>query len=249
MLERLTARCWWMPGSHETDRPALGYVCGDRMSLMVDGGNSPAHQRLMAEAIAAQGLPAPKLAAVTHSHWDHVFGLCDTDALAVACAGTQRQLRRMKDWAWTPEAMADRLQTGEDILFCHENMLREYADPRAIRVRTADVTFEERLDIDLGGVQARLIRLENSHAPDCVIVHVPEERVVYLGDIVYEDLHHQPPCWHLQRRAALLAALDRLDFAWAVPGHQEAMDRDAFFRDMEAALAEDRAAGKLMLQD
>ena len=249
MLERLTERCWWMAGSGETDRPALGYICGDRMSLMVDGGNSPAHQRLMAEAIAAQGLPAPKLAAVTHDHWDHVLGLCATDALVVACAGTQQRLLRMQGWAWTPEAMADRLRTGEDILFCHENILREYADPQTIRVRTADITFRDRLDIDLGGTQVQLIRLENSHAPDCVIVYAPEERVVYLGDITYMDLHHQPPCWHLQKRAALLAALDRLDFAWAVPAHQAAMERDAFFRDAEAALAQDRAEGTLMLQD
>ena len=249
MLCRLTARCWWMPGSHDTDRPSLGCVRGDRLTLMVDSGNSPGHHQRMLRAMAEQGLGAPQLIALTHSHWDHTFGLCASAALAVACRETQAQLRRMAAWAWTREAMAHRLETGEDIPFCHENICREYPDPTAIRVRTADVVFDRRLDIDLGGVHAQLIRLENSHAADCVIVCVPEEKVVYLGDISYEDLHHRPPCWHLQRRAALLAALDRLDFAWAVPGHQDAMPRDAFFRDAEAALAENRAAGKLMLPD
>lgn len=249
MLKRLTARCWWMPGSHETDRPTLGCVQGTRLTLMVDAGNSPAHHHLMADAMARAGIGPAQVVALTHSHWDHTFGLCASGALAVGCRATQAQLARMAAWAWTPAKMARRLETGEDILFCHEHICREYADPTTIHVRGADLVFDQRLDIDLGGVQAQLIRLENSHAEDCVIVYVPQEKVVYLGDIPYEDLHHQPPCWHLKRRASLLAALDRLDFAWAVPGHQDAMARDDFFRDVEAALEEDRLAGKLLLPD
>lgn len=245
----ITKRCYYMPGDHATDRPSLGYVRGDRFALAVDGGNSPAHWGLMADAIRALGLSAPDFCAVTHSHWDHVYGLCALDAPVIACRETAAQLDRMAGWDWSEESMARRLATGEDILFCHEHILKEYADPRDIRVRGADVVFDDRLSIDLGGVHAELIRLDNSHAEDCVAAYIPEDKVIYLGDITYHDLHHQPECWHLRRREKLLAALDKLDFAWAVPGHQDVKSRAELFADLAEGLAEDEAEGLLMLDD
>ncbi len=44
-LEQLTPRVYQLPFSQENDRPALGYIRGDRFSLMVDAGNSSEHVR------------------------------------------------------------------------------------------------------------------------------------------------------------------------------------------------------------
>ncbi|MBR4080956.1 MAG: MBL fold metallo-hydrolase, partial [Clostridia bacterium] len=120
-MHRMTERCFYMSGDHATDRPSLGYVRGDRYALAVDGGNSPAHWRLMASALGAAGLPQPNLCAVTHSHWDHVYGLHAMDAQVIACRATQAQLARMSAWRWDAASMQARLDSGEDILFCHEN--------------------------------------------------------------------------------------------------------------------------------
>ena len=248
-MHKITERCYYFSGDHETDRPSLGYVRGERLSLAIDGGNSPAHWQQISSELAAAGFPQPRWCAVTHSHWDHVYGLCAMEAQVIACRRTDEQLRRMQGWQWNEDSMALRLETGEDILFCHEHILKEYADPRQIRVRTADLVFDERLTLDLGGVHAELIRLGNSHAEDCVVVYIPEEKVVFLGDITYHDLHHKPECWHLKRREKLIAALAQLDFAWAVPGHQEVKGREAFFTNLEEALAEDAEDGVLMLED
>lgn len=43
MLKRLTERAWYLPWEEETDRPNLCYLLGERHSLAVDAGNSPAH--------------------------------------------------------------------------------------------------------------------------------------------------------------------------------------------------------------
>lgn len=248
-MHKITERCFYLSGDHATDRPSLGYVRGERIALAVDGGNSPAHWHLMTSALDAAGLPQPDACAVTHSHWDHVYGLHAVDAQVIACQATQAQLARMSAWRWDMPSMQARLDSGEDILFCHENILREYADPGEICVRTADEVFDDRMTLDLGGVHAELIRLDNSHAPDCVVVHIPEERVVFLGDITYHDLHHRPPCWHMKRRRRLLEALRGLDFDWALPGHQEIKSRDALFAGLEEALAEDIADGVMLLED
>ena len=236
MLNRITSRCYALPCDHHADRPAIGYVRGDRYALLIDAGNSPAHAQLIRSALDESSLPKPSLIALTHSHWDHTYGLSAWSCPAAACAEAQRHLTVMAAWAWTPEAMEERLRTHEDILFCHDAILEEYADPSQIRVRTADIVYQSRLTLDLGGVHAELLRLENSHSDDCSVVYVPEERVIFLGDICYEDLHHDPPCWHRHRFEALRSALSGLDFADAVPGHQTPKTREELMADLDSVL-------------
>ena len=248
-LHQLTNRVFWTPGDHETDRPTLGCICGDRHTLLIDCGASPAHIREMLSALQDAGLPSPTLAVVTHAHWDHVFGMSALNIPVIASTRTQQQLIRMESWAWTEEAMLRRLHTREDILFCHEHMLKEYPDPSVIRVRRADIVFDEALSLDLGGCTVHLRLLPNSHAEDCAVILCPEEGVLFTGDITYMDLHADPPCWHTRRYHALLSALAETDFTTAVPGHQEPMERSAFFADLRDALRADAAEGIPLIDD
>ena len=43
MLEQVTQRVWCLLWEEERDRPSLYYIRGDRRSLAVDAGSSPAH--------------------------------------------------------------------------------------------------------------------------------------------------------------------------------------------------------------
>lgn len=239
MLVQLSARCGYLPHSSETDRPCLGYVRGERHTLLIDAGNSPAHHALMLREMARAGLPAPTLTAITHSHWDHTYGMCAATGPVLVNDATQAHLTAMSAWAWTLPAMEARLATGEDILFCHECILKEYPDLSAIRVRPGDVTYHGRLTVDLGGIHAELIHLDNSHADDCSVIYVPEEKLLFLGDILCCDLHHDPRCLHQGRFAALRRGLEALDFALAVEGHGSPLTREQVFADMDEHLTED----------
>ena len=234
MLKQLTKRCFYLPYEETGDRPSLGFVRGDRFCLQIDAGNSPAHFHRMGDALSAAGLPAPDLIALTHAHWDHTYGACAADCPVIASEATQADLRRMAGWTWTAGAMARRVENGEDIAFCTEAIAVEYAELDQIRVRTADLVYAERLAVDLGGVSAVITRTTNSHADDCSLIFIPEERVVFLGDICYEDLHHKPPCCHRSRLAALRAALSALPFEWGVPGHQMPLTRQEVFDELAA---------------
>lgn len=234
MLRQLTERCFYLPYEKTGDRPSLGFVRSDRLCLQIDAGNSPAHYRRMSDALAAAGLPAPNLIAFTHAHWDHTYGACAADCPVIASEATQAELRRMVGWTWTAEAMAQRVESGEDIAFCTDAIAVEYAELSQVRVRTADLVYAERLTVDLGGVSAVIARTTNSHAADCSLIYIPEERVVYLGDICYEDLHHKPPCCHRSRLNALRDALSALPFEWGVPGHQLPLSRQEVFDELNA---------------
>lgn len=239
MLRQISQRCYYLPNDHETDRPCLGYVRGDRLSLMIDAGNSPAHHRLFLAELAAAGLAAPDFIAITHSHWDHTYGMCAAQCPTLVNHKTQDHLQQMSRWAWNLPAMEERLRTGEDIRFCHDCIIKEYPQLPAIRVVTGDITYHGSLTLALGGVHAELIHLENSHAADCSIVYVPEEKLVFLGDITCDDLHHTPRCIHLSRYESLRRSLTSLDFTHALEGHYENLcTRAEIFAAMDETQAE-----------
>ena len=85
MLQQLTPRVYQLDFSQEQDRPVLGYIRGDRFSLMVDAGNSPEHVQAYLAAVEESGFCQPDFVALTHSHWDHCFGLASLPMPSIAC--------------------------------------------------------------------------------------------------------------------------------------------------------------------
>ncbi|MFR2935167.1 MAG: MBL fold metallo-hydrolase, partial [Ruminococcus sp.] len=83
-LQQLTPRIYQLPFSEAEDRPCLGYIRGERFSLMVDAGNSPEHVRDYQQALREAGFPLPQFTVLTHSHWDHCFGLHALQIPAIA---------------------------------------------------------------------------------------------------------------------------------------------------------------------
>lgn len=156
---------------------------------------------------------------------------------SIACRLTNDALARMRRWAWDDESMRRRIETGEDIAFCDEHIRKEYPDRSKILVSTADLVFDNWLSIDLGGITCILIRVGGSHSEDSVVVHVPEERVVFVGDAISPDLHHGPAKYDRVLLAALIDRLERLDFETCVPGHDDPWSRDEVFAYLREELA------------
>lgn len=225
-MRRLTDRVWHTDADERTDRPILGYIAGDSYSMMIDAGNSREHASMLIDEVLENGFAYPKYVAITHWHWDHCYGMCGLDAVSFASRETNLKLMEMAAWEWTDTAMAKRIETGEDILFCDEMIRKEYKDRSKIEVRTADVVFDERLEIDLGGVSCMLMKLPNSHSEDSVIAYIPEEKVVFLGDITSEDLHHGTCRHYVEKLGLLIEALEWLDFEIALHGHDEPRSKE-----------------------
>lgn len=225
-LKRITGRIWYTEADEKNDRPVLGYVAGDSASLMVDAGNSREHAAMLTDEVLARGLKYPKFVAITHWHWDHCYGMCGIDSVSIASRQTNLKLKEMLAWEWTDAAMAKRIETGEDILFCNETIRMEYPDRSRIEVKTADIIFDESVEVDLGGVTCIMMKLPNSHSDDSIIVYVPEEKVVFLGDITSEDLHHGTGRHYIDNLGMLIEALEWLDFEIALHGHDEPRSKE-----------------------
>jgi len=236
-MEQLTGRVWYLPHETAADRPVLGYVRGERRTLMLDAGNSPRHAALFLRDLRRGGLPAPDLVALTHRHWDHTFGLCALPIPAVACLTTQRYLEAFSAIRWDEAAALDFLD-GEGIREFSEGHLRlEYPDLSRICVRPADLVFRRELEIDLGGCRCVLRTLTSSHSDDSVLILVPEEGVLFLGDAGCEACVRG--AWIddpvLLRRE--IAELEALDFSVCLNGHTAPMTRAELFDWLSGRLA------------
>lgn len=231
-LSKLTERVWWLNPVSATDRPTLGIVAGDRGSLVVDAGNSPAHARALLATIARHSLPAPRLAALTHWHWDHVFGLATLDVPALASRETQRVMQVMAGLDWDDAALDARVEAGSEIAFCRDMIKAELPDRAGLVIRPPEIAFDAEVALDLGGVACRLIHVGGDHSPDAIVVAVPQERVVFFGDAIYDDLYHGARRLTAGRLFPLLERLLALDADHYIGGHDpEPIPRRQFAED------------------
>ena len=229
---KLTERIYYMPHDEETDRPILGYIKGDNFSLMIDSGNSKKHAELFIEEVEALDMRYPDFVAITHSHWDHTFGMKSLEAVSIACKRTNEILEDMTMWQWTDKAMKERLEAGEDIEFCDTMIRKEYPELSDIKVKTADIVFNENLSLDLGQISCKLMRLESSHADDCVVAYIPEEKIIFIGDIISEDFHNGE-VYYKDKLESLIKDFKGIDFNKALFGHLEPFTKEELIEWLE----------------
>lgn len=223
--KQLTKNIYYTESDRISDRPVLGYIKGEKFSIMIDGGNSKKHVNDYYKALKEKALVKPELCIVTHWHWDHTFGMEALDIKTIAHENTNIELERMKRWKWTEASMEERIKTGEEIEFAHEHIRQEYNDLKDIRVVTSDISFKEKLTIDCGNLTCQCLHFPSAHSDDSVIIYVEEEKVVFLGDIYNNDFYNNN-YRDLEKTRALYNKLNDLDFEIAVIGHGEPISKE-----------------------
>lgn len=233
MLQQLTDRVFFLPCDPATDRPCLGYLRGDRFSVMIDAGNSPAHAALLLEELrGARASEAPVRGA-------HPLALGPHLRTSGARRGGRRLFPHRADARTNARVEVGRrfdgrtARAGEDILFCDEMIRREYPDRGKIALRPADLLFEDRWDLLPGGCSCRLLQVGGPHSDDCVAALIPEEGVLFLGDAYCEDMHHGEPHYPRAATERLISNLRALDFTVAVGGHCPPLSRANLFGYLE----------------
>lgn len=246
MFNKISDHIYIRPVQHYTDRPNVGLIVGKKYTLMFESGNSAENVRLLKDELMRQNLPFPDFVAVSHWHWDHSFGMHAWNVPTIAGRLTNAYLEKVSRWRWDDKAMNERVETGEDIVFCNEMIKREYPDRDLICVKTADITFDGEMTIDLGSVECRFIHCKGPHAEDSVICYIPSEKFVFLGDSNGKDLYGKP--WHFDIEheedfmeetgkipydtdlvKEYLALLDTFDFERCIGGHADIMTKEQLY--------------------
>ena len=206
-LNKIGSHVYWLPPDSTTDRPVLGAVVGERATLLVDAGNSPAHAHLLLDEVAQRRLTPPQFLVLTHWHWDHVFGTSAITLPTFAHVETRRRVEEMANLDWSDTALDARVTSGQEIEFCRDMIKAELPDRRNLTLHPPEIGFTDRVELDLGDLRAHLIHVGGDHAADSIIVYVPQDRVVFVSDCLSPDLYHRPPIYTTQR---LFPLIDRL---------------------------------------
>ncbi len=206
----------------------VGLVIGDDAALMVDAGSGPAEgARLRTEARALAGRAVTHLA-LTHPHFDHVFGAAAfADAEVFGAAGVERVLAEERE-----ALRGDAVENG---------LHARVADEAVAALTYPRHLVSDELALPLGDDrQALLVNVGPGHTAHDLAVLVPgSPAVVFCGDLVEES--GAPQAGPDATPAHWPAAIDRLlslggEDALYVPGHGAVVDA-GFVRAQRDALA------------
>jgi glyoxylase-like metal-dependent hydrolase (beta-lactamase superfamily II) len=227
-LRRVADGVWaWLQPNGGWGEANAGLVLGGDRALLVDTLWDERLAREMLAAMSAVQENRPlQFVFNTHSDGDHWWGNRTVPAGAEILTTTAsretmqadakpRELARMVKltrWAgrvpWPLRPMSR---------YVHA-MLAPF-DFEHVQLRFPDRSFDQEETLELGGRQARLIKVGPAHTPGDAIVHVPDARVVFAADVLFDGA--TPVMWFgpLEGWIGALDTLLGLQADVYVPGH------------------------------
>ncbi len=210
-----------------------GLVADDDQTLLVDTLFDVKLTADMLETMRASVPAARRIGTVvnTHANGDHCWGnelVADARIVASArCAEEMAELppSRLADLIKAAPAMGPAGRYLTDIFGAF--------DFGSVTLTPPNETFTGELEVSVGGRAVRLIEVGPAHTRGDVIVHLPGERVVFTGDILFNGGH--PIVWAgpISNWVAACRLIADLDVDTVVPGHGPVTGKAAV-----AALAE-----------
>lgn len=196
--------------------------------VVIDTQSDLAHARRMIELFSKVWPRMPKYVVNTHEDGDHVWG---NQLFAGAEIIAQRTVRERMPHVADPRETQKLLAAADHFLMrlvlgavhpgalAIARQLTQDYDFRGIELTLPSTVFDDRHVIDLDGTQVQLIHVGPCHQSGDTLVYVPDERVLFAGDVVFRAC--TPMGW-IGSYAKWMSILDRiiaLDPDVIVPGH------------------------------
>lgn len=198
-----------------------GLVVGDGASLLVDTLFDLPCTAAMLEAFGSRTETAPIDVVVnTHANGDHCYGNeLVADAEIIASVATAEEMAEV-----SPALLAGLNKAPGDVGELFRGFFGEF-DFDGITLTPPTRTFEGRLSVDVAGREVELIEVGPAHTRGDTLVHVPDARTMFTGDILF--IHGTPIVWAgpLGNWVAACDLMLGMDLDVVVPGHGPLTDK------------------------
>jgi cyclase len=197
-----------------------GLIVGDGGSLLVDTLFDLPCTAAMLEAFAGRTAPAPIGVVVnTHANGDHCYGNeLVADAEIISSVATAEEMAEV-----SPAMLGALNSAPGEVGELFRSFFGEFQFD-GITLTPPTRTFEGRLSVDVAGREVELIEVGPAHTKGDTIVHVPDAKTVFTGDILF--INGTPIVW-AGPLSNWVAACDRMlamDIETVVPGHGPVTD-------------------------
>jgi cyclase len=212
-----------------------GIIVSEGETIVVDTAATVRRALDLARAVRRVGDAVPRAVVNTHSHGDHTFGNCvfaDKSPI-IAHAGVPGEMT---------------------VASLHLTTLWPKVEWGEIELALPSMLHHGRMDLSVGGIPVELHHLGPAHTRFDTVVWLPEQRVLYAGDIVMSGA---TPFCVMGSVAGMLEAVQRLrafDARVIVPGHgpiagPEALDvTEEYMRQLQKIAGEGVATGRTPLE-
>ena len=183
-----------------------GIIVGDDAVAVIDTGTTESDARALLNAVASVTDKPVRYVINTHHHGDHSFG--NWWFLPAIPIGHHRCRLKL---------VGDEGASHRDTMASHMPMIRDQV--LAVPVTPPTLTFEQYVDVHLGGIDLRLAYLGRAHTDNDIAIGVEGADVAFAGDLIEQS---GPPIagesfpseWGPTLRKLGAAMVDRY-----VPGH------------------------------
>ena len=182
-----------------------GFIVSEEGVLVIDSLMTPSlATRLLSEIRRVSKAPIRYLVD-THYHGDHVFG----------------------NQYFVPAPIIGHVNCRQELIEKFDANMNRYTSGRPelipeleqIRMTLPDVTFEDRMNLRLGDREINLIYLGRAHSAGDILLHLPQEGLLYAGDIAFHRILPAFPDGHITKWLDVMEETRKLDFDTIVPGH------------------------------
>jgi glyoxylase-like metal-dependent hydrolase (beta-lactamase superfamily II) len=156
--------------------PNIAVIVGSRATLVVDTGLGPRNGATIARVAAKLASGNQKLfLTTTHFHPEHAGGDAGFPAGTILIRNAVQQ-REMESH-------------GDEMIQLFAGRSAQFKDLLAnVALRVPDITFEKELQLDLGGVTARLLWFGGAHTKGDELTFVEPDRTLVSGDVVQNKI-------------------------------------------------------------
>jgi glyoxylase-like metal-dependent hydrolase (beta-lactamase superfamily II) len=222
-----------------------GLIRDGEASLLVDTLFDMALTRDMLSAMEdATGIAAGKIGTIvnTHANGDHCHGNgCCPQAEIIASEASAREMAEVP-----PATLAMFKAAGAKLGPAGAYFADVFApfDFENVEERTPTKTFSGVMDMRVGDKAVRLIEVGPAHTGGDVLVHVPGDKAVFTGDILF--INGTPLMWAgpVANWIRACETITRMDVDVIVPGHGPITDKAGVRRVADYLAYVDREARK-----
>ena len=183
-----------------------GIIIGKDGIVVVDTLISAKNARQFIKDIRAISDKPVRYVINTHYHLDHVLGNSEFAKLGAVIISHENDKKNLE-------------KNGEATLKNYKNYGLTEKDVEGTSIAYPELTFNDRMEIDLGDQKVELLFIAPSHTSGSILVYLPDRKILFAGDALFTNYHPFMAEGDLDGWFKTLDYILKMDVDMIIPGH------------------------------